>query len=635
MLHRHYFTQLAGLCAIFFLFSYPVLGQNNVGIGTNAPNPHAVLQLVAPNANQGFLVPGLTTQQRNATAFTGNLSAADNGLIVFDLDEKAFYYWNDTSWKPIVSGTASQLLKPGPGININDMDEIMNTGDTDSTDDITIHTEAGGDLKGNYPAPEVKEGAIGNVELADNAVTSAKIADHTIVEDDFRSPGAGKVLTTSAGGQVIWDNQSVFGITFLEQGRIYVGNSSNQPEALDLRGSGNIPIGNGTSVAAVAMNGDVTMNSSGNTTISNNAVGANEVEDGSLTNTDISETAAISGSKISPDFGSQNITSTGNLSIQNIIAGGKVSSASTLDTDADTILTTKDYVDGQLAAHAQTLSNGNGLTALTYNGTADAQVTINNGAGLDFDGTGALQLSDAGVTAAKINTDVAGQGLVKGNTGALEMDIQSLTRTVGTGADNDLLAIHDASGGMISKISRADLLSNAPLNAGNVTSGTLSDARLSDVGAGAQTYNNVNSIEVDAKGRVINVTENTPSDIRLKKDITPLQHALEQIMQLNGYQYHWKDQRQDSTLQIGVIAQELEKVYPELVSLRSDDYKTVNYTGLIPVLIEAIKEQQTTIQSLQQQLEQIQANQQMESLQKENADIKAELQMIKAALGFR
>jgi hypothetical protein len=57
--------------------------------------------------------------------------------------------------------------------------------------------------------------------------------------------------------------------------------------------------------------------------------------------------------------------------------------------------------------------------------------------------------------------------------------------------------------------------------------------------------------------------------------------------------------------QIGVIAQDVEKVFPELVG-ENEGYKTTNYIGLIPVLIEAVKEQQQMIDELKTQIKQLQ-----------------------------
>lgn len=101
------------------------------------------------------------------------------------------------------------------------------------------------------------------------------------------------------------------------------------------------------------------------------------------------------------------------------------------------------------------------------------------------------------------------------------------------------------------------------------------------------------------------------SDIRYKKNITPLQNALARIQLLNGVYYHWdQDKFPDYAFsdqrQIGIIAQELESIFPEMVHTDSDGYKTVDYSRMTPVLLEAIKEQQAQISSQQQQIDQLQ-----------------------------
>lgn len=92
------------------------------------------------------------------------------------------------------------------------------------------------------------------------------------------------------------------------------------------------------------------------------------------------------------------------------------------------------------------------------------------------------------------------------------------------------------------------------------------------------------------------------SDIRLKKNIHPINNALGAITKLNGYSYNWKNNAQDNTLQMGVIAQEVQQVFPSLVKQDDKGMLSVNYSGLIPVLIEAIKEQQKQIDELKQML---------------------------------
>lgn len=80
------------------------------------------------------------------------------------------------------------------------------------------------------------------------------------------------------------------------------------------------------------------------------------------------------------------------------------------------------------------------------------------------------------------------------------------------------------------------------------------------------------------------------SDSRFKKNISPLSNTLASLEKINGYTYNWNEEKLDTALQIGLIAQEVQKVYPQLVKLNPEGQLSVNYIGLIPVLLESIKE---------------------------------------------
>ncbi len=90
------------------------------------------------------------------------------------------------------------------------------------------------------------------------------------------------------------------------------------------------------------------------------------------------------------------------------------------------------------------------------------------------------------------------------------------------------------------------------------------------------------------------------SDERLKTNIHPLSSSLQNLQQLNGYTYNWKDKTRDNDLQVGVLAQEVQKIYPQLVKTAADGTLSVNYSGFVPVLIEGMKEQQKQIEELKQ-----------------------------------
>jgi hypothetical protein len=85
------------------------------------------------------------------------------------------------------------------------------------------------------------------------------------------------------------------------------------------------------------------------------------------------------------------------------------------------------------------------------------------------------------------------------------------------------------------------------------------------------------------------------SDERLKSNIKPLEDSLSKLMNIRGVSYVKKASNQP---EIGVIAQEVEKQYPELIRNRDDGMKTVNYNGLIGVLIESVKQLSSEIDIL-------------------------------------
>jgi hypothetical protein len=92
------------------------------------------------------------------------------------------------------------------------------------------------------------------------------------------------------------------------------------------------------------------------------------------------------------------------------------------------------------------------------------------------------------------------------------------------------------------------------------------------------------------------------SDASLKKNIQPIKSPLQKINSINGVTFLWKDSEENAnrlsdSKHYGVIAQEVEDVLPELVKTDKNNSKRVAYMELVPVLIEAVKEQQKTIDS--------------------------------------
>ena len=93
------------------------------------------------------------------------------------------------------------------------------------------------------------------------------------------------------------------------------------------------------------------------------------------------------------------------------------------------------------------------------------------------------------------------------------------------------------------------------------------------------------------------------SDFRLKKNIQPLENVLERLLTIQPVYYYFKDQRiHPSGKQLGVIAQEVNEVFPELVRKENNGYYSVSYSKFSSVLIQAIKEQQQIIDEQEERL---------------------------------
>ena len=153
---------------------------------------------------------------------------------------------------------------------------------------------------------------------------------------------------------------------------------------------------------------------------------------------------------------------------------------------------------------------------------------------------------------------------------------------------------------------------NANIQFGGTTSSLYVANTVARVGVGAGITNPQSSLHVNgAIYATGDITAYYTSDQRLKKNVVKIDDALEKVRWLNGVKFDW-DKEAISNLvdvgpkpnnDIGLIAQDVEKVFPEAVTERADGYKAVDYSKLVPVLIEAIKELSYRINILEAELE--------------------------------
>ena len=105
-----------------------------------------------------------------------------------------------------------------------------------------------------------------------------------------------------------------------------------------------------------------------------------------------------------------------------------------------------------------------------------------------------------------------------------------------------------------------------------------------------------------AKGDITAYSTTTTSDARLKENVRDLEGSLDKTLKLRGVKFDWIDESKSKD-NLGFIAQEVEEVIPEVVkditNIDGEEHKVVNYQAVVPVLVEAIKEQQAIINKLE------------------------------------
>jgi hypothetical protein len=195
------------------------------------------------------------------------------------------------------------------------------------------------------------------------------------------------------------------------------------------------------------------------------------------------------------------------------------------------------------------------------------------------------------------NKTINGSQLVDASVANAKLANSSVTITAGTGMSG---------GGSVALGSTITLtnagVTSAVAGTGVSVSGATGAVTFS-IGQAVATTSAVTFASVSATGDVVAYSS---SDRRLKDNIKNIENPIEKVQQLNGVTWEWNsnaDELQQSLPTVGVIAQEVEEVLPQLVHDRENGYKGVDYAKLTGLLIEAIKEQQKQIDELKSKLQ--------------------------------
>ena len=372
----------------------------------------------------------------------------------------------------------------------------------------------------------------------------------------------------------------------------------------------------------------------------------------SIRNSEVHASAAIAGTKISPDFGSQNVTTTG------IGAVGELQVTSTSPKivffDSNT---NPDYeirnLDGVF--HIKDITNGVVRLQVNTDGHVDVAGNLDVGAGIDVTGnmtvTGTVDGRDvaadgtkldgiessatADQTAAEIRTLVesasdsnvftdADHSKLNGIEASATADQSNAEIRAAVEAASDSNVFTDADHSKLNGIeasATADQTASEIVSLVNAQTITPANVHVGTgrIGNDSNDYiafsnnahinfvinnNNEFRFEADgdfhADGDIIAQSTTISSDRKLKENIQVVPNALDKVEALNGVTFDWK---RDGTPSAGVIAQEVQEVLPEAVKevtpvKGGDSHLSVNYHALTSILIEAIKELKAEIEEL-------------------------------------
>ena len=278
------------------------------------------------------------------------------------------------------------------------------------------------------------------------------------------------------------------------------------------------------------------------------------------------------------------------------------------------------------------IGNGTNYTSATLNpGTAigvtnaSGSITINNtgvtsavaGTGISVSGaTGAVTITNSGVTSAVAGTGVS----VSGSTGAVTFNIGQAVATSSTPTFASLTLGSGTTGQTLQAYTGG---SYAAIYSTNITPST-TNYTLAHNGSGTN-LNGVTSVALNVSGSVISsitsaglavtgaitATGNITayfSDDRLKTRLGSIENALDKVSALNGFYYEANETAQklgyEAKREVGVSAQDVQAVLPEIVAPAPIDnqYLTIHYERIVPLLIEAIKELRAEVADLRSKI---------------------------------
>jgi len=640
------------------IFSYSATNtvfSQSFAINTDGSAANASALLDVKSTLKGMLIPRMSRTERNAIA------SPATGLLIFQNspDSIGFYYYNGTAWTWILSNANSDLLAWKTGGNSGTLDASHFIGTTDNVPfNIKVNNQKAGRIdhiswnsfygyqSGNAVTSGIHNTAMGYQSLISNTTGTNNTAIGTLAAnsnttgDQNTAMGYGSmydntvgIYNTAYGFYALYQNKAGSNATAIGvQSMLYANNTTtpfiNNNVAVGYESlKGNAPASGNTGLNNTALGYQTLFNNSSasnntavglyalnqNTTSGRNtAVGSNALYSQSFSNSNIawsSENVAIGDSALYSNQptaisnGNQN-TAVGNRALRTNTIGWQNTAMGNLSLFSNTIgqLNTANGWASLYKNDEGYYNTALGAMAMYYNTTGGYNVGV---------GTVSLHhnLTGSGNTAVGQQAGLGTMGnSFSNNTIIGYQSGYNLT----TGSNNVFLgnqAGYNVTSGS-NKLYIANSNVDPPLIYGDFSTGNIG-LGTSAPSSKLEVCGNVRVIgTIVASGTITTSAISCPSDLRYKKNITPLTGATEKLMLVNAVRYNWRREEFpnmsfNDKLQTGFIAQDLEKIFPEMVFTDDAGYKSIDYSRLTPLLVETIREQQTQIAEIKKRLHEI------------------------------